>query len=185
MTSKRFFELSARITELKEYFLPEADPLGEYTPKQNDEIRAFRVLCHAEVEQFLEDCAASLGECLKLEIANARCGSPFTRAFANKSLQRLSNKISDNHGVNEGHLLSLFGLFGIHEEHFDSIDSNFLKRMNTFGKNRGEVAHKAACRMTVALNPKREEKLIDEILQYLQKLDDLVQQKRLHGIMGQ
>jgi hypothetical protein len=184
MLSERFLGLERRIAELKLHFLPPLHPLGEYTPKELDAVRAFRLLSHAEIEQFIEDSASLLGETLKYELKHPRQGNQFSRAIAASALGRLPQEISENNGVNSKHLLKLFGLFGFGSEDFDKLDSKMLSRMSAFGKNRGEVAHNAAARITVAPDPARELAFIEEILGYISLFDKEIQRRRLHGILG-
>lgn len=55
--SPRFNELRTRYEELKDRFIPPHSETLDYTDKQRDDMRAFRVLYHSEVEAFLEDRA--------------------------------------------------------------------------------------------------------------------------------
>jgi hypothetical protein len=65
MASQRFRILTDRITELRLHLLPDPfDPTGSY-PNEG-EIRtktlAFRLLCHAELESYLEDRAIGIAK---------------------------------------------------------------------------------------------------------------------------
>lgn len=54
--SIRFRELSKRLHELRRNMLPQKfSPTGDYSDRQLDRARGFRVLAHAEIEAFLED----------------------------------------------------------------------------------------------------------------------------------
>ena len=54
--SKQFRKLSSRMNELKRHFLPKTfDPTGHYSALQFDKVRAYRVLAHAEIEDFIEE----------------------------------------------------------------------------------------------------------------------------------
>ena len=183
MASKNFVQLSLRIAQLKNTFIPKESPTGDYSAEEYDFIRAFRVLSHAEVENFVEDLADLLGSTLDGEVKNIRLGNSFSRSFAKISVAKYKNQIGDNHGINSKNLIKLFGIFGFTEETFDKLDSKLLGQMNRFGKERGAVAHNGANRMVMQLNPIREVLFIDEIMGYIALLDEEIRRIRLHGFM--
>jgi len=54
--SNRFKELKTRLTELKRHLLPNKfSPTGDYSDRQQDRARGYRLLVHAEIESYLED----------------------------------------------------------------------------------------------------------------------------------
>lgn len=54
--SNRFKELKSRVRELKRHMLPSTfSPTGDYTERQQDRARGYRLLVHAEIESYLED----------------------------------------------------------------------------------------------------------------------------------
>ncbi|MFP5194105.1 HEPN domain-containing protein [Alcaligenes faecalis] len=56
--SSRFQEMESRLTELRRNMLPdEFSPTGDYTDKDLDLARGYRLLVHAEIESYLEDIA--------------------------------------------------------------------------------------------------------------------------------
>ncbi|HGM5433203.1 HEPN domain-containing protein [Serratia ureilytica] len=59
--SERFSILKLRITELREHLLPEEfSDIGEYTSKEQDMAKGFRLLSHAEFESYLEDVSKDI-----------------------------------------------------------------------------------------------------------------------------
>lgn len=57
-TSIRFKEMRARLTELRHHMLPaKFSPTGDYSDRQLDRTRGYRVLVHAEIESYIEDVA--------------------------------------------------------------------------------------------------------------------------------
>lgn len=57
-TSIRFKEMRARLAELRLHMLPaKSSPTGDYSDRQLDRARGYRVLVHAEIESYLEDIA--------------------------------------------------------------------------------------------------------------------------------
>lgn len=56
--SQRFLKLEERLQELRQHMLPENfSEIGEYTEKELDLARGYKLLAHAEIESFLEDIA--------------------------------------------------------------------------------------------------------------------------------
>ncbi len=56
--SARFKEMQTRLTELRRHMLPSKfSPTGEYSDRQMDRARGYRLLVHAEIESYLEDIA--------------------------------------------------------------------------------------------------------------------------------
>lgn len=54
--SNRFKEMKTRLAELKRHMLPrQFSPTGDYTERQLDRARGYRLLVHAEIESYLED----------------------------------------------------------------------------------------------------------------------------------
>lgn len=55
-TSDRFKEMRARLVELRKHMLPISfSPIGDYSDRQLDRARGYRLLVHAEIESYLED----------------------------------------------------------------------------------------------------------------------------------
>ncbi|TMP39872.1 HEPN domain-containing protein [Pseudoalteromonas rubra] len=54
--SNRFKELKTRLRELRLHLLPNTfSPTGDYSDRQQDRARGYRLLVHAEIESYLED----------------------------------------------------------------------------------------------------------------------------------
>lgn len=176
-------ELEARINVLEGALIPTVNSLGIYTDAELDLIRAYVLLCHAEIETFLEDWAKILLQTLTLELQNPNSGSKFSRLHASRVARELLHTINTNHGIKEKNLLNMFEPFGILETDFDAIDTKFLSLMNGFGHRRGESAHGSVMRATKQPNPIQEKKAVDEILSYLEKLEGMLIRIRLSGIL--
>ena len=141
------------------------------------------MLCHAEVESFIEDWAKILVDTLSLELMSKKAGSKFTRSYAVKLSLSLPNTISGNNGIKSSNLLKMFEPLGFAEEDFDAIDSKFLTQMNAFGRRRGESAHCTAIRAKQQLSPIKEKKAVSEILVYLEKFEDVLIRTRISGFL--
>ena len=58
--SARFRELRQRLTALRRHMLPGTfSPTGDYSDRQLDRVRGYRLLAHAEIESFIEDITLS------------------------------------------------------------------------------------------------------------------------------
>lgn len=56
LLSVRFKEMRSRLKELRKHMLPaKFSPTGNYTERQQDHARGYRLLAHAEIEAYLED----------------------------------------------------------------------------------------------------------------------------------
>ncbi|MDN7135220.1 HEPN domain-containing protein [Pseudidiomarina terrestris] len=56
--SGRFIELRKRLRELRRHLLPaKFSTTGDYTDRQLDRVRGYRLLVHAEIEAYIEDVA--------------------------------------------------------------------------------------------------------------------------------
>lgn len=54
--SLRFREMCRRLSDLRAHMLPEKfSPTGDYSSRQLDRARGYRLLAHAEIESFIED----------------------------------------------------------------------------------------------------------------------------------
>lgn len=59
--SPRFRKLERRLKELRRHLLPKSfSPIGNYSARQLDMAKAYRLLCHAEIEHYIEDAAKSV-----------------------------------------------------------------------------------------------------------------------------
>nr|WP_254449422.1 hypothetical protein [Anabaena sp. UHCC 0253] len=81
--------------------------------------------------------------------------------------------INENHGLKEKNLLALLLPIGLD---IKDLDTSWLVTMNTFGENRGEVAHKSASFYSIIqpINPVDEVNMVKQIIQDLLKIDELM-----------
>lgn len=89
------------------------------------------------------------------------------------ALTAFQQVIQQNHGLKESNILSLLLPIGVNS---DDLDSVFLANMDTFGKDRGVVAHSSAQshRVTNLSDPATELNRIKQIIGDLVKLDELI-----------
>ena len=81
--------------------------------------------------------------------------------------------LGDNHGIKEANLLGLLLPIGFQS---DDLDNTWLSSMNSFGEDRGMVAHKSGttCRATRLPDPGDEINRVTELLLGLEHLDKLL-----------
>ncbi len=91
------------------------------------------------------------------------------------ALASFKRVINQNHGVKETNILALLLPIGIDSNY---LEITWLATMNTFGENRGEIAHKSASsyRTIQLVDPVSEVTVVKQIIQELLKIDDLMNQ---------
>jgi hypothetical protein len=195
--SKRLIKLLKRITFLEINILPNERLDGSYTAKEQDLIRSFIMLVHAEIEAFIEDKAKEKiknsllkwmnyrerSNCLKSVLAftgNELTFSdkdPKTKDLQfrlNKTVAHYMSSVVDmNHGIKEKNILNILLPLGI-ELH--ELDNTWLSTMESFGSNRGKIAH-SSTHVLNTLDRNTELNLVKiQILPELEKLDNLIRQ---------
>ena len=185
-----FTSLSARIDALREKFVRDqiaaetADPAG-FTP-DSDRLAAFRLLTHAEFEDFLEAKAKEGLDALetafdggvtaiRANISLLVIGSLLAKApkfeaphwdvFAKEVISGARKVIKDNDGITK---FSFSRLAVISGKMPDEIDVGLTSALTAYGKKRGDVAHKSVARVTNIRAPSAESKDADDLLKSLQ-----------------
>ncbi|MFM2064663.1 MAG: hypothetical protein RLZZ507_4334 [Cyanobacteriota bacterium] len=89
------------------------------------------------------------------------------------ALEHFNRVIKQNHGVKEENILALLLPIGIDS---DDLDPAWLAIMNTFGENRGEVAHKSSTSYITIRppDPATEINTVKQITQELLIIDELI-----------
>jgi len=165
-----FAHLENRLTDLRDKFLDDqintekADP-ATFSPDL-DRIAAFRLLMHAEIEDFLERKARENLDKINSQLVQSSTGSSrvfpelfyiaaavnrpldLTNAFDAAALKGHVSQmigaarciIKENNGIKAGafNVLSIFA-----GKTADEIDSTLSASLNSYGKNRGDVAHQS------------------------------------------
>jgi len=159
--------LAREIRKLAKEMLPAPSPTASYTDREIMMMCAFRLLAHAEIEGFLEDCAEHLRETYARK-NSARSLSPSARAMllgrakllsdgypprtvrfsgtwtqeaqrtVNGFLNGHATRISQNNGVSEKDILKLLVPIGFELTLFDH---DWLAAMSNLSRARGEAAH--------------------------------------------
>ena len=146
------------------------------TRRQSDKIRAIIVLCHAEIEDYIEYLATEIIEnaekrWIKKIIANQNLSALFIYSniekkdsFITKSRQIISDfkkSIKNNHGIKENNIEKLFEPLGYSIKDFDT---SFMAILNSFGTLRGEIAHQSIRKTQTQLDKKTEVERIQAIV---------------------
>lgn len=178
--------LKKRIDKIKEHFDFKPGIHG-LTPLQNDKIKGFLLLCHAEIEDYIEGLALLLlddayDKWKKNHHANYNLASLFIdaeRIEKNESVQTRSEHIislyrqeveKNNHGIKSHNIKSMFYPLGYLNDDFDSA---FIGTLNSFGSDRGKVAHTTG-RTTVVYDKKTEFDRIDYIVSGLHDFQEVL-----------
>lgn len=202
MPTRRYSTLSGRIGALEKRLLPTPSPTGSYSPKQYDLVRAFVVLAHAEVEYFLEDLAnhvldkvksrwdatKSAGRCLSAlmmyndkrlslpsNLGRQNTADTFDEVAKAAIKKHRDYVIQQNHGVKEANILRLYLPMGVLETDLDPV---WLAAMNTFGTQRGVVAHTSARRLSSPIDPVAASQMVANVLSGLQQVEPTVLELR-------
>lgn len=183
MLSEYFTALNNRVHSLKINFLPPVNVMGKYTSHEEDKMRSFRMLVHAEMEHYLElVCEVFIAD-LERDIQHSRGLGMARKMWAEKALVEAKSAKASNNGIKKSDILQMFKPFGFDDSFFDAVDPVFLDRMAEFGKNRGDVAHKSALRATYKINCAREGSMIIELMGYLVRFDELMFARRIRSLL--
>lgn len=158
--SARYYVLKKQLQSLENVFLdfPDGD-----SPSQNNQnkLRAFQVLSHAELEDYLEFIAQECFDYATDIFKNKAKVHPILLNIVlfsgvsfsgNKSMSHVKemvgrvianfqSTINSNNGVREDNILKLFIPLGILP---DGFDSTWLATIDSFGQKRGNIAHKSS-----------------------------------------
>ncbi|MFD4227114.1 HEPN domain-containing protein [Streptomyces sp. NPDC058545] len=160
--AEKLLEKLRRRTKELEILLPDETTKNLYPRDEQDSMLAYRLLCHAEIEGFIEALVRLAMEevwdsAKKTNVitpaAQAMIDFKGKRDFPPTSLRRrpsapieqlkgiandVLNRASKNNGITEKDILNLFLPLGVHHGDFDI---SWLEAMNDLGRSRGEVAH--------------------------------------------
>lgn len=183
---KFFPVLERRIETLKDKFIKEqleqelADPLG--FEADLDKLAAFRLLVHAEFEEYLESKAKEGIEAIQTAfrggVTTVRANVPilvvaatlgktlrFDPAFwatdVAQTIREALDWIVDNNGIKEASFTKLSIFSG---KMPDEVDTGLAASLTSYGKSRGDVAHRSVSRVRTLLAPSAEAKAVETLL---------------------
>ncbi len=205
MASRRFKALQSRVTQIERRLLPKPDPLGVYTDSQYDRVRSYLVLAHAEVEACVEDLAWDVVDRVYTRYRTTgrirvpllalmayyqgtippvqgsflqppKQPPPDLKARIAKVCADYRSRVQTNHGIKETNLIKLLIPIGVQDSNFPV---GWLADMNTFGSDRGEVAHKAAIgSVRQPPDPVAKKRLVADVLVGLHVIDGVLRSLR-------
>lgn len=188
MSSKLFNDLDFRVGTLEARYLPqEADPLGDYSDAQRDDARAFILLTHAAIEEYLERLSLSLSQEAERRASSGEYDE-FVCTFlyywsedARKKSKASSlldvlrgavglhrKTVNGNHGIKAkdlGNLFAPFCMSGI------ELDPNFEAALDLFGARRGNCAHVGLIGASIETDLFELHGTVRELLRYLGEFD--------------
>lgn len=203
-TSNRYKELKRRVRKLRSALLPgKFDPTGTYRCAERVHLRAisFRILIHAEIEQFIEDRAHELFDeawnawvshgvpsrvlAALLAFSGHQMPSPPSklgstakndhddiRGLLLRARKHWKDEVyKNNHGVKEANLLGLLLPLGIDG---GDLDTTLLADLTSFGGLRGAAAHRSSVGVLTYADPKSEYDQASQLVTALESLDGLV-----------
>lgn len=190
--SKRFIELFKRIKSIEKNLLPRIKTPGDYTKRELDMIRSYKLLVHAEIEAYVEERAKEKAISAVKSWKASRTKSNVLLAlmsyndidyisFSNekntsdrditvrieKAVKQFMTKVSNNHGIKEINILEMLCPIGIE---ISELQQAWLNDLNSFGLSRGLVAHTSA-KTQQPLDPVSEKNLITSIIKELENVD--------------
>lgn len=189
--SSQYNSLCRRITKLGNSYLPtNYNPLGKYTKKEEDNIRAYSLLVHAELESYFETISQTkaqhaLSQWRKNHKYNSHvllslsCFVEHTQKVKDEKTLELklrkivgvfNETIKNNNGIKEQNIKDLLIPIGVDE---NDIDSTWLNTLNSFGVKRGEFAHTGAS-VNIVPNHCDIKNDVDKILLALKDLDKII-----------
>lgn len=164
----------------------EEDPLG-FMP-DTDKLAAYRLLVHAEIEEYLEAKANKNLASLERSICAAPSvramlniyplaslfdvSLPFTNPFdrvsfesqAKLAISKARKAIKENNGIKSQTLRHVAAITG---KLPDEIDTTLSSALDSYGKGRGDVAHKSVARVTNISSPSTEVSEVEALLALL------------------
>lgn len=184
--SQQYKELKKAITKLNR-ILPKAKVAGDYTFLEQVKVKSYRLLCHAEVEYFIEEVCRNSIEKVFLDWRQSKknekayvlvhffaiLGWNNEKTISRDTTSRLGALVNDyktaltkNHGIKESNLNSMLMPLGIDLDQYTTL----VNDLNTFGSDRGSIAHTAMTTHQI-LDPISEKNRVKQIVISLKDLD--------------
>lgn len=186
--SKLYVEFKSRTENIIEHFKCETKHDDDLFSKSQDMVRAMLLLCHAEIEYYLESVARKIlndsWEMLtKKNIANQHLIALFVLSKSKKEgYEKPSNTynrfkkqylsaIDSNHGIKKENLMKLFRPLGYDPD--VDFDVTLVSDLDALGTLRGSLAHTSG-KVQNLLDYQSEKKRIEGIVNELKDIDRLI-----------
>jgi hypothetical protein len=154
--SPRFNTLKARVNQIENHLLPTINPTGMYTDKDQDLTRSYCILCHAEIEAYIEDIVRATTKAsydkwminkhkihpIIFHLAynyKQESGKPKEPPYAmvTQSFRNINKAIDKNNGIKEENINQLTKPIGF------EVDNTLATTLSSFGRTRGDIAHQS------------------------------------------
>ena len=199
--STHFKLLTQNLNKIKKIFLSiEVKSDGSYTEQERAMASAYGLLAHAEMEYYFETVAREVVQNAYKKWKSDKIPSHVLMSLAifmdikeqmpeivskgaidkdkeglienrlEKYVSKYIGMLANNHGVRETNLLQMLLPLGIH---MSEIDTTFLISMDSFGRDRGKIAHNSIKTQTM-IDPFTKEKDVTNILAEIGKLNDKI-----------
>lgn len=198
MHTDKYIGLQRRLSKLRKVYLPRTfSPTGSYSDPVFEKVRAYKVLAHAEMEYYFEEVALAIAQkAYRKWQSNSKASSPLLSLVAyydgqfppppemhggNNSARDISWRIntsytsynsqirSNNHGIKEKNILSIFLPIGVK---ITDIDEGMLLALNNFGSERGLIAH--STRASILTTPDDALASVNNIMNYIDTFDQFL-----------
>ena len=199
--STHFRYLTKNLNKLEQVFLSmKRRHDGAYTVREQAMVRAYGLLAHAEIEYYFENIAKevvlnaytkwksdkkpshvlmsvttfiNIKEKIPEKVSRQKINKDEEGLIENRLQEYVSKYmaiIDKNNGVKEIDLLKLLLPLGIH---LNEIDTTFLISIDSFGRDRGEIAHNSIKTQSV-IDPFTKQRDVTNILTEIGKLDNKI-----------
>lgn len=162
--TKRYRELCKRVNEIEKHLVHSfvAKNVMDLSERELDLCRGYKILCHAEIEYYLEEIARIvLKESLwrwrndkKVTLPIVGLLGNYEKIETNDSINTKINKVANdylvkvikgNHGIKEDNLKKIYVNLGIDISEFDTT---WIAALSSYGTSRGTIAHTSAMAQT-------------------------------------
>lgn len=186
--SAKYKQLSKRISLIETNYLPAIKPRGNYTDKEQDDMRSYSFLVHAEIEFYFEEIARgtiirALNRWKKdhnnkshillslVCFCKETLTTPDITTRIHQACHYYEKVLKKNNGIKEANILNILLPIGIEKV---DIDITWLNTLSAFGETRGNIAHSTA-RVQNSLDPLSLKTTVNLILSEIQGIDKKIQ----------
>lgn len=188
--SREYNRLMKRIKRLEEKYDFKERITGP-TSDQIDDLRAFELLCHAEIEVYFEKIALKIVERAEKQWKSRHCANynlaclflyaqPIQNkpmkisAIVGKTIADYRQTVNYNNGIKRNDIKKLYQSLGFEIDDFDSI---FLSNLDQLGSQRGEFAHQSF--KAIQIESKNDIfRRIDDIIEEIKDFEMVLHEKK-------
>lgn len=188
--SRDYSRLAKRIKKLEKKYDFKEDITTGPTSDQVDDLRAFEILCHAELEAYFETTALRILEKAEKKWKSKHCANYnlaclflYAEAIKNrnfsiatmvgKAVTDYRRSVERNNGIKSDNIKKLYQPLGFK---MDDFDSSFLSNLDQLGSQRGAFAHQSF--KTIEITSKNDIfKKIDDIVEEIKDFESVLNEK--------